>query len=184
MTDIISPLPFTLQNGTVADASQVQANFDQIVADVNNNHDGFKVYRGAVAYSNNNTTIPNTGVTTAVAFGPSVIDTDGIYSGSGVSNSNRLTVPAGITKVRLLAQARVTGATAGNSQITIGKNGTFSTTPFATITLDDINSTRQLVSSTFTVIPGDYFQLGVSSNGSVGTVVSGGPTWFEMQILG
>lgn len=38
MTDIISPLPFTLSNGSTGDASQVQANFDQIRNDVNNNY--------------------------------------------------------------------------------------------------------------------------------------------------
>jgi hypothetical protein len=34
---IISPLPFTFQNGTVADATQVNANFNQIVSNVNAN---------------------------------------------------------------------------------------------------------------------------------------------------
>lgn len=37
MADIIAPLPFTLSNGDPADASQVQANLDQIRNDVNNN---------------------------------------------------------------------------------------------------------------------------------------------------
>lgn len=34
---IVGPLPFTLTNGSVADASQVMANFNKIVNDVNNN---------------------------------------------------------------------------------------------------------------------------------------------------
>ncbi len=34
---VISPLPFTLANGNPGDASQVMANFNQIVADVNQN---------------------------------------------------------------------------------------------------------------------------------------------------
>lgn len=37
MTAIISPLPNDLANGTVADASQVMANFNQIVSQVNSN---------------------------------------------------------------------------------------------------------------------------------------------------
>ncbi len=39
---IINALPFTLQNGTTADATQVMADFDEIVNDVNNNaaHNG------------------------------------------------------------------------------------------------------------------------------------------------
>lgn len=37
---IIGPLPFTLTNGTTADASQVQADLDQIRNDVNNNAAG------------------------------------------------------------------------------------------------------------------------------------------------
>src|ERR1700761_656185 len=39
---IINALPFDLQNGTTADASQVMADFDEIVNDVNNNaaHNG------------------------------------------------------------------------------------------------------------------------------------------------
>lgn len=34
---VVGPLPYTLTNGTVADASQVMANFNKIVNDVNNN---------------------------------------------------------------------------------------------------------------------------------------------------
>src|SRR5450631_2008113 len=39
---IINALPFNLQNGTTADATQVDANFNEVVNDVNNNaaHNG------------------------------------------------------------------------------------------------------------------------------------------------
>lgn len=37
MTDIISPLPYVFSNGSLADATQVDANFSQVVTSVNSN---------------------------------------------------------------------------------------------------------------------------------------------------
>ncbi len=78
---IIGNLPFNLQNGTTADATQVDANFAEIVTDVNNNaaHNGV-----------------NTDITALSALTTPITPVQGgstVYFGQGAGTANAQTVP-------------------------------------------------------------------------------------------
>lgn len=215
---IIPPLPFTLTNGTTADASQVMADLNQIRDNVNTNaaggggsgnvvgpgsavdghiavfdgttgkiiKDGGAAgtsYRGAVVYNSSNQSLTPSSSDT-LAFNSEISDTDAIHSTS--VNNSRLMVPAGVTKIRLLAQVGVNGLTAG-SDVTIEflKNGAgISVQPnFET----KVNSTYEVVpilGYAMTVIAGDYFEIKIFNQSAGGGATISAQTWFEMQILG
>lgn len=185
MTDIISPLPFTLSNGNQGDASQVQAMFDQIVEDVNQNAatrggGGGSAYVGAMVLISAPQTL-NHSTLFPVPFASTAVDTSSIHSDS--INNSRLTVPAGIAQVRLIASAGYTDPLqiAG---LFIIKNG-------ATIVAGEnwLDSSRvstplfSIITPLLIVSPTDYFQLRVyNGDGSVNTTIENAA--FEMQILG
>jgi microcystin-dependent protein len=85
---IISPLPNTLQNGTPNDATQVMADLNQIVSNVNANAAGVN--------QSNAFTQPNTGVTSAVRAGVTINSQvqDGSFNWCGTAggSANALTL--------------------------------------------------------------------------------------------
>lgn len=184
---IISALPFTLTNGSNADASQVMANLDQIRDDVNANAaPNLGGYRGAVVYSTAATTIPAALGEAKIAFNSELIDTDSIHSTS--VNTTRLTVPAGVTRIRLIGAFRFSNTHAtGRWGLSFSKNNA-SLTPL-TVRVDVegnaegiVNS--QLTSPTLPVVAGDYFEFSVSAFAGTSDTSDVNNTWFEMQILG
>lgn len=96
--DIIGPLPFTLSNNTLADATQVQANFNQIVNQTNTN--------AATAGLNSNITAI-TGLTTPLNYtlGGSSAYIGGTSTGSANAQVVATPVPSGFS---LVAGKRIT----------------------------------------------------------------------------
>lgn len=139
-------------------------------------------YRGCVARKTGNQSI-STSSTTALAFDAAdSIDTDGIHDPS--SNNERLTVPAGVTKIRLRAFIPWAAAANGFRQAFFVKNGA---TTLDAERVDPGNGStgiyQTIVSEPLIVTSGDYFNVAVwqDSGGSVN--VAGARAWFEMEIV-
>lgn len=169
VAQIVSSLPFTLQNNTVADATQVMANFNQIVANVNAN--------GAKNGANNDIialSALSTPITTAQGGTP-------VYVGgtsTGTANAQIVT-PTSPTSFSLAAGKQVTftaGAT-NTSAMTLNVAGSGATSVFRRTQLG-VSATvgGEVVSgqSVTVIFDGTQFQLL-----SVPPVVVGfGTDWF------
>lgn len=183
MTDIIAPLPFTLANGTTADASQVMADLNQIRSDVN-----FQVpiaiasgsFRGALAYS----TTPDYVFSGTYEWDIVSYDTSSIWS---AATPTRLTVPAGVTKVRLLAQVRCnpTGSGNGTAIVFIQQNGgTVAPIPY-NVQLVHLGNlvTFYVVSPVLPCVAGDYFEVFGTISGSSLEVPLPQYNFFAMEVV-
>jgi len=105
---IISPLPFTLTNGTVADATQVQSNLAHIRDQVNANAaasgggGGAAAFNGAsVDFSSADQIIPDV-TNTPITWENELFDTNGWFNAGG--DPTIFTVPEGIAYVRVDVQ--------------------------------------------------------------------------------
>lgn len=140
-------------------------------------------FRGALVHNSVDHTVPNNSVT-ALGFDTESYDTDGIHD--NVTNNSRLTVTAGVTKVRLSGNLQWdSDSTSGARGLRIYKNGA----PFSPGQPDVFHSASafdwilNLSSAALTVVEGDYFEL-------MGYHVAGNNlndnfllTWFAMEIL-
>lgn len=113
---IISALPFTLTNGTTADASQVQADFDQIVANTNAN---------AAANGANSDITSLTGLTTPLGrtYGGSQFYVGGTSTGSANAHVVATTTPTGFSLFTGAMVAFVSGFN-NTTATTLNVNGT------------------------------------------------------------
>lgn len=138
--------------------------------------------RGALVYLTANESIANNTVT-AIPWDAESYDTDGIWT-SG--SATRLTVPSGVTKVRLSSSANFAANATGQRQVLIYKNGAaFIGMPdnlFAALASGAFTAFAQ--SATVTVVAGDYFEANVwQTSGGALNVTNGEQTWFAMEIL-
>jgi hypothetical protein len=143
-------------------------------------------FRGCLAFLVNNQAISDV-TTTTINFDGESYDTDSIHD--TVTNNSRLTVPSGVTKVRLCAQVNFqTGSTtAAFRSIEIAKNGALTYAGTPKFNLEDQFGIGQVFSPVVSVVAGDYFtaQAYQASGGSMlilGTA-SGSLTWFAMEII-
>lgn len=125
---------------------------------------------------------------TTVAFDTEDYDTSAIHD--TVTNNSRLTVPSGVTKVKLTGLLTATSTAAdGYAQVILYKNGAI--LPPAGYTIDrqvffstTAGSVFSIKSPILSVSPGDYFEL-VASEGTTGNVTISnvaGPN-FSMEII-
>ncbi len=102
------------------------------------------------------TTLTITTTATALAFTDATYDTDGFWSGAAPT---RLTVPAGVAKVRLWGRISWTGG-AANHGARIFRNGTSFVGQADFIAASGYtNADVSLVSAVVPVTPGDYFEI-------------------------
>jgi hypothetical protein len=145
-------------------------------------------FRGALAYKTAAQSISNSTWTT-VTFDAEDYDTSSIYT-SG--SPTRMTVPTGVTRIRLAAQISMQNIASGECRLNIKKNGvTFSTDSFVggahgtvAIATPHVNVTTPVI----TVSPTDYFEVECwQSSGSAKNIASnaknGKITWFTMEII-
>lgn len=114
---IISPLPYTLTNGTTADATQVEANFDQIVANTNAN---------AAARGANSDITSLTGLTTPLGrtYGGSQLYVGGTTTGAANAQVLASPTPTGFTLFTGAMVAFVAGFTnAGATTLNVNSTG-------------------------------------------------------------
>lgn len=153
-------------------------------------HNGIDTaYQGALRYKSATQNIPSA-TWTVLTFEASSYD-----SGS-YSTSTRMTVPSGITKVRVSAQV-MWGAGGGadtSRRITIRKNGvSFTSGAYAGQPHDNSSEigghSGSCTSPVLSVSPGDYFEVEVYQNS--GVTLEAGPTpaknrnmtWFNMELV-
>jgi len=140
-------------------------------------------FRGCLVYPSSSQSLLDV-TSTAIPFDSEVFDTDSIHSTS--FNNTRLTVPSGVTKVRITGQGSVVTFFSGRATLAITKNG--SSTYFGMPRGDTpvtVGTISLNASSLLSVSGGDYFQLVLYQNTGVtaGTVGAGWYDWFSMEII-
>ncbi len=141
-------------------------------------------FRGAAARLTADESIANN-TTTAVPWDSTIEDVGGFWS---ALNPTRLTVPAGVTRIRVTGNVNWDVNGTGKRIAWIDKNGG----PFAgrpAVEQQAVSSagstTRQnLTSRPIAVIAGDYFELKVFQNaGASRLVLSGNDSWLSIEAL-
>lgn len=140
--------------------------------------------RGALVTRSADQTAANYTATAAIPFDSEVRDTDGIHSNT--VNNTRLTVPSGVTLVRLKAMLRLANV-AGDLwlHMLFGKNG--GTPDFVgngrlLTEVGNGSPALNICSALLEVAPGDYFEvfLNVETDTSISVQAM---SWFEMEIV-
>lgn len=146
-----------------------------------------KVFRGCLVYRSSAQTI-STGSTTEVLFDAEEFDTDGIHSTS--SNTGRLTVPTGVTKVRLSFRTAFAANTTGSRTFSVYKNGSavnyFTGKHTETVTPTSSGAAAYVLNvPPITVVAGDYFSLHVTqdSGGDLDLPATTILTYGSMEII-
>jgi hypothetical protein len=140
-------------------------------------------YRGARVRKSANQTLANYSVATAVTFDTEDRDTDGFHD--NVTNNTRLTVPSGVTKVRLHAFMEILLLAATNwFNFTIFKNGSGSYNGTCSVTNGtSVAGDYRSMGSTdvLDVTAGDYFELVLVSGDTSVTVTT--VSWFAIEVI-
>ncbi len=146
--------------------------------------------RGALAFSAVAQTI-TTVSETVVTFASEAFDTDSIHD--LITSNSRLTVPAGVTKIRLSASTLWQLNNTGYRQIRIKKNGgsggvdlnrgTYIPTALSGAGGAEIPLGMTLVTGIIETVAGDFFEMFVEHNRSGNLDLLAGTSWFEMEIL-
>ena len=132
-------------------------------------------YNTDMLYINNNANVD-------LEFNEETYDTDDIHS--TVSNTERLTVPADVSRIRLTAQARVNPSIAAG-RTTLGFSGNITvpgvnfhnTSNFTTAS----DVTIFLNSAIFTVSEDDWFKVTIVQNSGANIPLE--DSWFAMEII-
>lgn len=141
-------------------------------------------FRGALTYKSANQTL-TTGVATILSFDTNSYDTDTLHN--TVTNNSRITVPSGVSKVRLSGIVQFAQNGTGYRRAEILKNGG----AFAGAGYQEMapqSSTVQTctpVSSIVPVVAGDYFELRATqtSGGNLDLISGVGACAFCMEII-
>ena len=150
------------------------------------NYDDLQNHRGCLVYLDANQST-STGGSATINFDQEDYDTDSIHDNS--TNNERLTVPSGVTKVRLTARISWSSNSTGYRQATILENGV-NMLAEPSVTTNAVNGTDTeilLVSAVVRVVANDYFTLTAFQNSGgnldVRGFTDGRRTWFAMEIL-
>jgi hypothetical protein len=138
--------------------------------------------RGALVGRTTTQSIANV-TDTAVQFDQEQYDTDAIHDSA--TNNSRLTVPAGVTKVRLAANVEWDnlGAEAFR-QMWLHKNGALFPGSAKHINKESTQGWMNVATGAVEVTAGDYFELIVrQSSGSSINIVNSDNTWFSLEIV-
>lgn len=112
-------------------------------------------------------------------------DTDNIFT---PASPTRLTVPAGVSKVKLFGQGWFTSLASDRSiQVNIFKNGaipsTFGRSRRVRLNNAGTDGFEYVVTPVIDVAPGDYFELVPQASTASVTGLQETGTWFEMQVI-
>ena len=136
--------------------------------------------RGALVYNN---PIVTSGV--PIAFASEDYDSDNIHE--AVTHPDRLTVPAGVTRVQLIFSVQSWGSLAvGSENANLYKNGNSVYIGKAGLYVMDANTAmvyHPIVSPELRVQGGDYFNVVPVGASSVGADATGVYNWFAMKII-
>ena len=114
-------------------------------------------------------------------------DTDGFFNHGAPS---KITIPEGVSKVRLLGQVIFGSNASGLRQIVIKKNyipggGWYAGVPASTITANNATTTDvHVLTPVLDVMAGDFFQLeAYQTSGTTITALSSVGTWFAIEVI-
>jgi len=141
-------------------------------------------FRGALVYGSQ--TITDMIVLSQKTWSSEAYDTDNIHN--MVTNTERLTVPTGVSKVRLSFQVVGTASVGGWTAAKIFKNtaGVQLGTSSPSFSTSTIGHTATLVGITaiLQVVPGDYFRVMCAGNPAIFSADANGDNdWFAMEII-
>lgn len=145
-------------------------------------------FRGALVFLDANQSILDA-TSTDINFDQESYDTSSIHD--NIVNNERLTVPSGVTKVRLSARCAFQTSSA-NLEIWISKNGSISYTGMSSNSWTNSvgilgGNAKTFNSPVLTVIAGDYFSLTVRHDAGFAINVTGEATgyltWLSMAVI-
>lgn len=144
---------------------------------------GTPSYRGALVSPASNVVNPTYPYTLLCAT--ETFDTDAIHSTS--SNTSRLTVPTGVTRVRLKARVAWTATIAADAttRLTITKGGSATYVGVGKATggkAGDTDPTLECFTADLVVTAGDYFEA-VATTSDATSTIDASNTWFMMEVL-
>lgn len=146
---------------------------------------GNQAYRGALVYRSTDHTWINYTSGAVIAWDSESYDTDSIHDNT--TNNSRLTVPAGVSKVRLSGHVRLTDADVGlSAYLRIQKNGTTSYIGIGSSTKNGGNFSEywaEVTSAVLAVTPGDYFELFLLVLSDTSLTVAADASWFAMEVI-
>jgi len=143
-------------------------------------------YRGAVITHSVGQSHTTSGAWQILVFDSEDIDTEALHDTA--TNNSRITVPTGVTKVRLKGQIDFASNATGNRGAFIYKNSaSLGSALNQKAAISGLATQIQVRSKTLIVSAGEYFELaGYQSSGGAlsmrGDDVIGG-TWLEMEIV-
>lgn len=121
------------------------------------------------------------GIATTLAWQAAELDTTAFWSAGAPT---RLTVPAGVTKVRITANARFDAASAGARQILIFKNGATFNGRGAIQMAGQTNAELNIVSAVVPVVAGDFFECqAFQGSGSALNLMAHESTWLQIEVV-
>lgn len=173
----------TVNIGTVADdgtGDSLRVAFDKL----NDNCDELYAFRGgALVYRSSDQTAANYASGATIPWNAETYDTASIHD--LVTNTSRLTVPAGVTRVRVVCSVvlgNVTGATdvfaafQKNGAIFVGGSSQMCDTSNAFPRFS-------MSSAVVSVTAGDYFEVFFSTGGDTSIDVKATESWFALEII-
>lgn len=143
--------------------------------------DYLTLHRGALVKLTSNESILDT-TSTPIPWDEAEYDTGGFWS---ASSPTRLTIPEGVTRVRLLANIRYANDSDGNRQVWISKNDNVAYVgrPMGMFKSGGVVGVN-LCSTVIDVVIGDYFEVRCwQDSGGPLNVESGDVSWFALEIV-
>ncbi len=138
-------------------------------------------YRGALVTKSADQTILDV-TFTAVTFDQEEYDTDAIHD--NVTNNDRLTVPAGVINVRLLAGAQWANDLTNFRTVRIEKNDLVEEPGMPNMLEFGAGKNKHdVTSAVVVVVAGDFFKLVVHQDSGANLSVIEMGTWFAMEIV-
>jgi len=137
-------------------------------------------FRGCLVKRSSNISLL-TSTNTVIDFDQEDYDTDNIHDNS--TNNERLTVPTGVSKVRVTATIHFFPVEGGFRSLTIRKNGTY---PYPVADIRNAIYTSMYIPLSSPVIPvtaGDYFDLVTNQNSGSTVILDKDYIRFGMEII-
>lgn len=140
-------------------------------------------HRGVLLYSTSSTTLTNSTIV-PIEFDTEIYDTHGFHE--GVTNPDRITIPTGVSTVRVTGCVAIASNSTGERLVRVHKNGNASVAGLGQLRVN-ANSTTittlNVACAVMEVTSGDYFQIvGYQSSGSdLDTNVTF--TWFGLEVI-
>lgn len=140
-------------------------------------------FRGATAKFTSDKTGLNLSAGLTLSWDDTEIDTDSFWDGG---QPTRLTVPAGITKVRVAGGIRMSTGVAGTAQeLQIRKNGASTFLGGATFSSPSSFTTHRINAMTpvLDVVAGDYFELNMFATSQTSETLNSNVCYFSIEVV-